>query len=66
MIYKITGKKGQFVLIKKLASKKAVIKYLDKKCKANKRYYYKVVAYKKLYGIIYRGVYSKIIGIKIK
>ena len=66
MIYKKTGKKGQFVLIKKLASKKAVIKYLDKKCKANKRYYYKVVAYKKLYGIIYRGVYSKIIGIKIK
>ena len=66
MIYKRTGKKGQFVLIKKLASKKAVIKYLDKKCKANKRYYYKVVAYKKLYGIIYRGVYSKIIGIKIK
>lgn len=66
MIYKRTGKKGQFVFIKKLASKKAVIKYLDKKCKANKRYYYKVVAYKKLYGIIYRGVYSKIIGIKIK
>ena len=66
MIYKRTGKKGQFVLIKKLASKKAVIKYLDKKCKANRRYYYKVVAYKKLYGIIYRGVYSKIIGIKIK
>lgn len=66
MIYKRTGKKGQFVLIKKLASKKAVIKYLDKKCKANKRYYYKVVAYKKLYGIIYRGIYSKIIGIKIK
>ena len=66
MIYKRTGKKGQFVLIKKLASKKATIKYLDKKCKANKRYYYKVVAYKKLYGIIYRGVYSKIIGIKIK
>lgn len=66
MIYKKTGKKGQFVLIKKLASKKAVIKYLDKKCKANKRYYYKVVAYKKLYGIIYRGVYSKIIGIKTK
>lgn len=66
MIYKRTGKKGQFVLIKKLASKKAIIKYLDKKCKANKRYYYKVVAYKKLYGIIYRGVYSKIIGIKIK
>lgn len=66
MIYKRTGKKGQFVLIKKLASKKATIKYLDKKCKANKRYYYKVVAYKKLYGIIYRGIYSKIIGIKIK
>ncbi len=66
MIYKRTGKKGQFVLIKKLASKKAVIKYLDKKCKANKRYYYKVVAYKKLYGIIYRGVYSKVIGIRVK
>ena len=66
MIYKRTGKKGQFVLIKKLASKKAVIKYLDKKCRANKRYYYKIVAYKKLYGIIYRGIYSKIIGIKIK
>ena len=66
MIYKRTGKKGQFVLIKKLASKKAVIKYLDKKCKANKRYYYKVVAYKKLYGIIYRGIYSKVIGIRVK
>lgn len=66
MIYKRTGKKGQFVLIKKLASKKAVIKYLDKKCKANKRYYYKVVAYKKLYGIIYRGVYSKVTGIRVK
>lgn len=66
MIYKRTGKKGQFVLIKKLASKKAVIKYLDKKCKANKRYYYKVVAYKKLYGIIYRGIYSKVTGIRVK
>lgn len=66
MIYKKTGKKGQFVLIKKLASKKATIKYLDKKCKANKRYYYKVVAYKKLYGIIYRGIYSKVIGIRVK
>lgn len=66
MIYKRTGKKGQFVLIKKLASKKATIKYLDKKCKANKRYYYKVVAYKKLYGIIYRGIYSKVIGIRVK
>lgn len=66
MIYKRTGKKGQFVLIKKLASKKAVIKYLDKKFKANKRYYYKVVAYKKLYGIIYRGIYSKVTGIRVK
>lgn len=66
MIYKRTGKKGQFVLIKKLAYKKAVIKYLDKKCKANKRYYYKVVAYKKLYGIIYRGIYSKVTGIRVK
>lgn len=66
MIYKRTGKKGQFVLIKKLASKKAVIKYLDKKCKANKRYYYKVVAYKKLYGIIYRGIYSKVTDIRVK
>lgn len=66
MIYKKTGKKGQFVLIKKLASKKATIKYLDKKCKANKRYYYKVVAYKKLYGIIYRGIYSKVTGIRVK
>ena len=55
-----------FVLIKKLASKKAVIKYLDKKFKANKRYYYKVVAYKKLYGIIYRGIYSKVTGIRVK
>ena len=53
-------------LIKKLASKKAVIKYLDKKCKTNKRYYYKVVAYKKLYGIIYRGIYSKVTGIRVK
>lgn len=65
VVYRGTKKKGKYKAIKTL--KKGSIKsYTNKKLKKNKKYYYKVRAYKKVGKKKVYANYSKIVSVKIK
>lgn len=56
-IYKSTKKDGKYTKIATYKSSRRWA-YLDEKCKENTKYYYKVVAYRKVNGTVYRSVAS--------
>ena len=63
-IYRSTSKYGKYKCIKTIKSG-STTKYVNKKLKKGKRYYYKVYAYKKVHGTVYKGKASAIKSKKI-
>ncbi len=64
-VYRSTSKNGKY---KKVATikKGSTVKYVDKKLKSNKKYYYKVKAYTTTNGIKAEGSFSKVKSVKVK
>ncbi len=58
-VYRATSKKGVYKKLATIKNKKLCI-YYDRKAKKGKKYYYKVVAYKKVKGKTYKSMYSNI------
>ena len=64
-IYRATSKKGKYSKIKTITSGKT-LKYIDKKVKSGKSYYYKVIPFWKINGKAVKGAYSKIKSIALR
>ena len=64
-IYRATSKKGKYSKIKTITSGKT-LKYIDKKVKSGKSYYYKVIPFRKINGKAVKGAYSKIKSIALR
>ena len=64
-IYRATSKKGKYGKIKTITSGKT-LKYIDKKVKSGKSYYYKVIPFRKINGKAVKGAYSKIKSIALR
>ncbi len=64
-IYRATSKKGKYSKIKTITSGKT-LKYIDKKVKSGKSYYYKVIPFRKINGKAVKGAYSKIKSIVLR
>ena len=64
-IYRATSKKGKYSKIKTITSGK-ILKYIDKKVKSGKSYYYKVIPFRKINGKAVKGAYSKIKSIALR
>ena len=64
-IYRATSKKGKYSKIKTITSGKT-LKYIDKKVKSGKSYYYKVIPFGKINGKAVKGAYSKIKSIALR
>ena len=64
-IYRATGKNGKFSKIKTITSGKT-LKYVDKKVKSGKSYYYRVIPFRKINGKAVKGAYSKIKSIALR
>lgn len=64
-IYRATKKNGKYKAVKTI-KKQRTVKYVDKKVKKNKRYYYKVRAYKNVGGKKVYSKYSKIVKVRVK
>ncbi len=64
-VYRSTSKNGKY---KKVATikKGSTTKYVDKKLKSNKKYYYKVKAYTTTNGVKAEGSFSKVKSVKAK
>lgn len=64
-VYRSTSKNGKY---KKVATikKGSTVKYVDKKLKSNKKYYYKVKAYTTTSGVKAEGSFSKVKSVKVK
>ena len=61
LIYRSTEKNGNYARIKKITSVNT-LSYIDTGLKTGKAYYYKLVAYKTVYGNTYRSLSSAITG----
>ena len=64
-VYRAASKKGKYKKVKDITKSKTV-KYVNKKLKKGKTYYYKVRAYKKVGGKKVYGPFSKIVKVKVK
>ena len=64
-IYRAASKKGKYSKIKTITSGK-ILKYIDKKVKSGKSYYYKVIPFRKINGKAVKGAYSKIKSIALR
>lgn len=65
VIYRSEKKNGKYKKIEKIPGNKKVT-YTDKKLKAKKKYYYKIVVYQKIDGKVYYSAYSKVASAKVK
>ena len=65
LLYRATSKHGYYKLIKRIKGGKKT-KFTDKKVKKGKRYYYKVVSYKKVNGKTCKGRSSGVKFVKVK
>lgn len=65
VVYRATSKNGKYKAVKKI-TKGSTIKYVNKKLKKKKTYYYKVRAFKKSGKKVTYGAYSKKVSVKIK
>lgn len=64
-VYRATSEKGKYTQQKMLKGNGAV-KYIDKKVKKNKKYFYKVRAYRSVSGRTVYGAYASTVKVKIK
>ena len=64
-IYRATSKKGKYSKIKTITSGKT-LKYMDKKVKNGKTYYYKVIPFRKISGKAVKGASSAVKSIAFK
>lgn len=64
-VYRSTSKNGKYTKIATIKKGKTV-KYVDKKVKSGKKYYYKIIAINKSNGVTAKGSYSKIKNVKVK
>lgn len=64
-VYRATKKNGKYKLVKTIG-KQSTVKFVNKKLKKNRKYYYKVRAYKTVSGKTGYGAYSKISYKKVK
>ena len=64
-VYRATKKNGKYKAVKTI-KKQRTVKYVDKKVKKNKRYYYKVRAYKNVDGKKVYSKYSKVVKVRVK
>lgn len=64
-VYRASKKKGKYKKVKTITRAKTT-KYINKKLKKNKKYYYKIRAYKKVNGKTVYGAFSKTVKVKAK
>lgn len=64
-IYRATKKNGKYKLVKTI-KKAGTLKYIDKKLKKGKKYFYKVRPYTKIAGTAYLGKWSKARSVRAK
>ena len=65
VLYRATSSKGSYKKIKTI-TKASTVKYTDTKVKKNKKYYYKVRAYRKASGKTLYGKFSNVKSVKVK
>ncbi len=64
-VYRATSAKGKYTQLK-IVKGNAAVTYADKKVKKNKKYYYKVRAYRSVSGKNVYGTYSSAVNVTIK